>query len=208
MKIKIFFVKKIKLQQHIVFLVTFLIIGAIGIAFTHKVDPAKQSLLVATFAFIVFFIYYLLMLYRGVRYDNGFVQWKWGGLTINEMVNGIKKQGLDIESPDYSIIDFGDNLLGVLLAFLVSILISIVVGIIVVVLLWVGVNVIVLGLLLAWIPLYAMARYGIRIALANVRKAKGSILTSLPYAFLNSIVAGFATFSSNYVIEKIVSFFQ
>ena len=208
MNTKIFFVQKIRLQQHIVFLFIFLIIGTIGIALTHNLEPARQSFLAAIFAFSVFLIYYLVMLYRGVRYDNGYVQWKWGGLTINDMLTGIKEHGFDIGLPDFSIIDFGDNIFGVLIAFIASILISILVGIIAVILIWVGFNVVALGLFLAWIPLYAMARYGIRIALANVRKTKGSLSASFPYAFINAFVAGIAAFSSNYLIERIVLFFH
>jgi hypothetical protein len=208
MNTKIFFVQKIKLQQHIVFLFLFLIVGTIGITLTNSLEPARQSFLTAMFAFCVFFIYYFVMLYRGVRYDNGYVQWKWGGLTINDMLTGIKEHGFDIGLPDFSIIDFGDNILGILVAFVVSILISIIVGIIAVVLIWVGINVVTFGLLLAWIPLYALARYGIRIALANVRKTKGSFIASFPYAFINSFVAGIAAFTSNYVIERIVLLFH
>jgi hypothetical protein len=205
---KIFFVQQIKLQQHIVLLFAFLMIGTIGIALTQSFSPAWQSLLVAAFAFCVFFVYYFTMLYRGVRYDNGYVQWKWGGLTINDMLTGIKEHGFDVGLPDFSMIDIGDNIFGVLIAFILSVLISIIVGIIAVVLIWVGINVVGFGIFMAWIPLYAMARFGIRIALANVRKTKGSFSASFPYALINSIVAGIAAFSSNYVIERIILFFH
>ena len=204
MKIKIYFTQKIKLQQHILFLFSFLIVGTIGIALTRNLSHSSESVLMALFTFCIFFFYYLFMLYWGVRYDNGFVQWKWGGLSINDMLTGIKEHGFDIGLPDFSVIDFGDNIFGVLIALVSSVIISLIVGVIAVVLIWVGLNVVGFTVFLAWIPLYAMARYGIRIALANVRMTKGSFSASFPFAFINAFVAGIAVYLSSFFIEKII----
>ena len=110
--------------------------------------------------------------------------------------------------PDFGVMDFGDSLFGSLVAFLASIIMAFIIGIVAVVLLWFGINIIGFLLFLAWIPLYALARYGIRIALTNVRKTKNNIAASLSYALVNATVAGFATFSSSYVIEKIIFLFH
>ena len=208
MKKHTFFVQKIKLHEHIFILIIFLFLGALGIALTHHFLPAKESLLISAYAFAVFFVYYFIMLYRGVRYDNGYVQWKWGGLSLNDMISGIKEHGFDIGVPDFGIMDLGDSIIGSLVAFLASILLAIIIGIVVVVLLWFGINVIGFVVFLAWIPLYALARYGIRIALTNVRKTKNNFFASLSYALVNAMVAGVATFSSSYVIEKIIFIFH
>lgn len=208
MKIKTYFVQKIKLHEHIAILLIFMLIGTLGISLSHHLAPARESLLIALYAFIVFFIYYLVMLYRGIRYDNGYVQWKWNGLSINDMVSGIKEHGFDIGLPDFSIIDFGDNLLGAVFAFVSSVILAIFIGIFAAVLIWAGVNAVGYLLLLSWIPLYALARFGIRIALANVRKTKGSMVASLPYALINSIFASLTVFSSMYIIEKTIYLFH
>ena len=199
-----YFVPKISLKDHIVILIIFSFVGALMISALAKISPGKESALVGIFVYITFLIYYYIMLFRGVRYDTGIVKWQWHGLKPDEMLEMVNKNGIDVGPIKFESWDFGDDLFGIVIAFILSLIVYFVFLIIVLGLAWLGINLAGYVMYLAWIPLYALVRYGMRLSLSNVRKSKGNLSGSLYSAALHALIPAISISIFVYAVEKLV----
>ena len=196
-----FFVPRISLKDHIVILFALSIVGIIVISIISKLTFGKESLLVGFFVYLIFLIYYFIMLYRGVRYDSGIVKWKWRGVKINEMIDGIQSNGINIGPIKFDTWDFGDDLFGIIIVFFLSFFYYAIFLLLICGLAWAGFNIIGYFLYLAWIPLYGLARFGLRLALANTIKSKGNLLRSISASAVHALFPAISLSISTYVFE-------
>jgi hypothetical protein len=197
---------RISLRFHICLLVIFCAIGAFGIGFGVTASVLKESLLVAGFIFALLVPYYFVMLYHGVRYDNGIIKWKWQGVSLKDVTEALGEYGVEVNHlPSF---DLGDNLLSGLLGILFCILAFIVLVLALILLAWIGINVAGFTVVLIWIPVYVLLKYGVRLALINVRYAKGHVLRSgliaLAHGTCAAAIMGGICYGSEYVVRKIL----
>ena len=193
---------KIKLGIHIAILLCVCLIGAISLAFKVKGSIFSESVNSGLLVLTIMSIYYFVMIYHGVRYDNGVVKWKWKNIPIGDTVKDLSSNGIDIGGVNF--FDFGDNFLTGILAVLASILIGILLAFIIVFLLWIGINIAGYTVVLLWIPMYIFIKYGVRLALVNVAYAKGKIFKSLFMAIFHGSMAGLAMCLVTAITEVLV----
>jgi hypothetical protein len=197
---------RISLRFHLCLLIIFCAVGALGIGFGVTASLLKESLLVAGFIFALLFPYYFVMLYHGVRYDNGIVKWKWQGVSLKDVTKAMENYGFD--SNELPTFDLGDNLLTGLLGLLFSIFAFFILVIALLLLAWIGINVAGFTIVLIWIPIYVLLKFGVRLALINVRYAKGHVLRAgllaLAHGTCAAAIMGVICYSSEYVVRKIL----
>ncbi len=207
MKFRTYFIPRISLSSHIVVLVFALVIGLVAIGLGVHKSVLKESLVGSGFVFLALAVYYFVMLYRGVRYDNGVVRWSWKGVSWRETCESIAESGVNlgqIPTPDF---DFGDDLIGGILAFLLGILVAIVLILLVIGLAWLGVNLLGFTMFVIWVPLYFLLRQGLRMALVNVRYCQGQALHALwiavVHAAIGAIAVGVVFFLTEWLIRRL-----
>jgi hypothetical protein len=197
-----YFVPRVSLTTHIVLVSLAISVGLIAIGLGAKASVLAESLMAASFVMLFLLVYYWVMVYHGVRYDNGIVKWHWKGVSMKEMLDSVNLPDLpDLSnSIDIPSFDLADNLLGALWMFLVVILSAIILFAAAIALAWVGINVGLFLALIAWIPLYLLIRHGVRMALINVRYCSGrlgpSLLVAIVHATMGSMALGLVFFAT------------
>jgi hypothetical protein len=205
---RFYFVPRISLRAHILLLFFACLVAVTSIALSVK-GPAHIEAMYAFFVvWLMMFVYYFVMIYHGIRYDNGLAQWKWNGMTKEDMLEALAHSGIDIGKISIPDFDLGDNVFAAILAFLVTMMVSIIVLFAMVILAWAGVNLLGYSFILVWIPLYSLIKYGVRRALINVVYAQGKLLTSLMIAAFHGCIAGFSmgcvTFFTEILLRELV----
>ena len=203
MKIRTYFIPKASLKTHIVLLLVFIVLGMIGIGISANGSVAIETVYAATFIFITLQIYYFIMIYNGVKYDNGITKWKWEGVSIKEMLENMDSSHIDINKIEIPSFDFGDNVIGAIIGAIVAVLLGVLILGVIVILSWIGVNLIGYAIFISWIPLYILVKYGVRLALVNVKYAKGNLVRSFFLSSFHGFI-GAITMSIIFLLTEII----
>ncbi len=204
MRFRTYFVPRISLSSHIAVLVVALAIGLVAIGLGVHKSVFKESLVGSGFVFLALAVYYFVMLYRGMRYDHGVVRWSWKGVSWRETCESIAESGVNlgqIPTPDF---DFGDDLIGCVLAFLLGILVAGCLILLLIGLAWLGVNLLGFTMLVIWVPLYYLVRQGLRMALVNVRYCQGQALHALWLAVVHAAIGAIAVGAVFFLAELLI----
>ena len=187
---------RVPLLVHILCLLFVIVVGAVGIGLKVHATILAEAISAVAYVFAVLLTYYWFMIYRGVRYDNGIVQWRWQKVSVDDVMQGFGNA--DFQPPSSFIstslesLDLGENLLLGILALLGMLLLWFIVMALLGFLVLVGVNVAGFSAVFAWIPLYISIKYGIRLALVNAKSAKGRLLRSGGLAALHALLGSLA----------------
>lgn len=176
----------------------------LGIGLVLDKSVGIETIYAAVFIFFTLTVYYFVMIYHGIRYDNGISKWKWDGVSIKDMLNEMANSGINVNGLEIPDFDFSDNLIGGIIGALIAIIIGFVVLGIIVLLTWLGINLVGYALVLAWIPLYILIKYGVRLALVNVKYAKGNIIRSAFLSLTHGCIGALSMAVVFYVTEFVV----
>jgi Ca2+/Na+ antiporter len=129
------------------------------------------------------FLFYFYILYHGVRFDRN-EKYSISGRSVEfpTWLDTFDVGWLDLG------IDFGEGFLGVIVSLIVGLLIALLAVVLIGLLIWVGANLITVGLPVLFLPLYMVFRRAVRYVAAKGRRCFGKAVPSALFAFRATLV--------------------
>jgi hypothetical protein len=192
---------KISVKANILGLIVVLLASCITTFLGLHATLLKESAISGAVIFAILQSYFTILLYFGVRPDNGYVAW---GKSIEKFVTNTDLPSASL--PDLGSMDVGDDLFGIIIGPIITILVTVVLAVFLTLAIWVGLNVIALLGLIIFVPMYYIFRRSLRLVLIHTRTCRGrlgtSALIAIRYAIPYSLLIGLCLWAPDWVLRK------
>lgn len=184
-RIRIFSVPRLSMRFHATAVIAITLVTAGVVTAGLRAGALAEAAITGAAMFAVFQTWFTLLLHHGVRYDSGNVQWSAVLVAYRQARDAVGDAEAPPELPPIDVVG-GDDPLSVVLSVLAAIVLAVCWAAVLAVLLWLGLNALLVAALMVAIPLYWLFRRSLRAVAVHIPRTRGdlfrSALTALRYS--------------------------
>jgi hypothetical protein len=180
---------RISVKTHVAGLAAALLVTALVVFGGLHRSIIAESAVAAAIVGGLLWIYLAILLYLGVRPDNGYVRWS---RSVKELSQNVDLPTFDDVSLPSALDLGGDDLVSIVLGILVAVFIGALAVLAAALLVWVGLNLTAILLIVVFIPIYYVFRRSLRLVLVHSRRCRRNLPRSVGIAC--AYATGYALF--------------